>query len=222
MRIKNVTGEQMRQALEAVNQKYKGNILFKRFEPAGRVIHFTLTVRDAAAPGGRRGHHRNRRVKAACWHVHGDFYDAIIELEPRAVIYTRGYVEKPGSRGGRSRMNEGEKITKDGGNWQDWNAGSMIEPRAMSDMCDCGLEQKQRDHETAGWLPGNVGVMRQIRQDSLTAECWGVQAWGLGYCESCEYLNSEDCGGQDIRRTLKNEKGLAVPVDHTPDSSTNN
>ena len=29
----------------------------------------------------------------------------------------------------------------------------------------------------------------------LTADCWGVQAWGFEQCADCEYYLGEDCGG---------------------------
>ena len=52
-----------------------------------------------------------------------------------------------------------------------------------------------------------------LRQDGLTGECWIVQMQGLKACESCQYKGTEDCGGEDIRRTGKNEKGHHVGED---------
>jgi len=53
---------------------------------------------------------------------------------------------------------------------------------------------------------------KTINQGQLTGECWGVQAWGVEGCEKCEYKNSEDCGGKEIRRTGKNSKGFKIPL----------
>jgi len=39
-----------------------------------------------------------------------------------------------------------------------------------------------------------------------------VQVWGPEYCNSCEYKDSKDCGGQKIRRTSMNAFGKKVPV----------
>jgi len=54
--------------------------------------------------------------------------------------------------------------------------------------------------------------VRIIHQSNLTSECWMVQVWGPEYCNSCEYKDSKDCGGQKIRRTSMNAFGKKVPV----------
>jgi hypothetical protein len=46
----------------------------------------------------------------------------------------------------------------------------------------------------------------------IAAACWLIQFNGLAACSSCEALNTDDCGGQDIRKKLVNEKGIAVPL----------
>jgi len=53
---------------------------------------------------------------------------------------------------------------------------------------------------------------RSIPQAELTAECWLVQMAGLERCETCEFVDTEECGGVDIRKTGKNEKGHKVPL----------
>ena len=54
--------------------------------------------------------------------------------------------------------------------------------------------------------------VRVIHQSNLTSECWSVQIWGPDYCETCQYLNSTDCGGQRIRQSGFNEKQKKVPI----------
>jgi len=54
--------------------------------------------------------------------------------------------------------------------------------------------------------------MRQVRQSNLSAECMMVQVWGLDHCKTCEYKGTAQCGGQNIRKTGENEKGIKVPV----------
>ena len=71
------------------------------------------------APGVSIGPN-GRRIAAACWHVHGDFFDALFAICPDAVV-----------------MSMGKVITKDGGNWQDWNKGSMMYPKLASACCEC-------------------------------------------------------------------------------------
>jgi len=52
-----------------------------------------------------------------------------------------------------------------------------------------------------------------IQQSKLTGECWMVQMQGLKACESCQYKGTEDCGGQNIRETGKNNKGHEIGED---------
>jgi len=54
---------------------------------------------------------------------------------------------------------------------------------------------------------------RTIKQSNLTAECWNIQVWGIVACTNCEFRCTSECGGQEIRKKLKNEKGLDVPID---------
>ena len=53
---------------------------------------------------------------------------------------------------------------------------------------------------------------RTVKQSNLTGECMMVQVWGIEHCKTCEYRNSSECGGKNIRQTGKNEKDLEVPV----------
>jgi hypothetical protein len=55
-------------------------------------------------------------------------------------------------------------------------------------------------------------IARIIPQKDLTSECWGVQMQGLSACKSCEFRDTEECGGKKIRESKKNEKGKRVPL----------
>ena len=118
MKARNTNRNEMEKALAVVNKKYKGNITWKRFDD-GKTINFTLTVKSSKGPGGRIGF-TGRRVAAACWHVHGDFFDALFGINPAAVIVSMG-----------------ERISINGGNWQDKNIGSQIQPMYYSEACQC-------------------------------------------------------------------------------------
>jgi ABC-type taurine transport system substrate-binding protein len=118
MKARNTNRNEMEKALAVVNKKYKGNIQWKRFED-GKTINFTLTVKSSKGPGGRIGF-TGRRVAAACWHVHGDFFDALFGINPAAVIVSMG-----------------ERISINGGNWQDKNIGSQMNPMYYSEACEC-------------------------------------------------------------------------------------
>ena len=54
--------------------------------------------------------------------------------------------------------------------------------------------------------------INEINQSHLTSECWLVQFNGFSACETCEVRDTEECGGPNIRKTKKNEKGFSVPL----------
>lgn len=126
MKAKNTTISDLENALAIVNAKYAGNIRFKRLEQNGRGVNFTLTVNSSREPGHRRGFASfdgkpPKRLASACWHAHGDFFDALFAVNPNAVIRSQG----------------DKIITKEKGNWQDWNIGSEYRPLYFSEACDC-------------------------------------------------------------------------------------
>jgi len=121
MKARNCNDHDLLCALALVNQRYKENIWFKSFTSKRNGVDFTLSVKDSRAPGHRRGR-SGRRIAAACWHVHGHFFEALLHLVPEASI--------------RSSMLK-VKIDKNGGNWQDKNIGSIAKPLLYSEACDC-------------------------------------------------------------------------------------
>ena len=123
MRYTHCTSGDLVRALAHVNDKYAGNIEFNRFDKGG----FTLRVKDHTGPGHRLhlsynlgGLYSQKRSHSACWHVHGDFFDALFEINPGAVIYSRG-----------------KRITVEDGNWEDSNIGSQMFPVYFSESCEC-------------------------------------------------------------------------------------
>ncbi|MHC4121958.1 MAG: hypothetical protein ACYSSI_00160 [Planctomycetota bacterium] len=122
MKAKNTTAPIMYAALKAVNIKYDNNIIFEHINclnSAASRFSFRLKVKDSKKAGHRRGF-TGRRLINACWHVHGDFFDALFKLSPDAEIRSNGFL-----------------ITKESGNWQDINIGSMMQPLYFSEACDC-------------------------------------------------------------------------------------
>lgn len=120
MKAKNVTIQELEKALKILNKSYDNNIVFKRLEPVGRQVLFTLTVKSSKGKGGRIGMN-GRRIAAACWHVHGNLFDILIGLNPKAIITSCK-----------------STISASGGNWRDSNIGSMMQPLMFSDACECG------------------------------------------------------------------------------------
>jgi hypothetical protein len=127
MKIK-ATQEQLEKALDVVNQKYQGNIQWNNFIKNGKGFNVTLKVKNSKEPGHSRGYYKSpgqgdystKRLSSACWHVHGNFFEALFKINPEATIISRG-----------------NKITKDFGNWEDFNVGSRMLPQYASEKCDC-------------------------------------------------------------------------------------
>lgn len=142
MLIRNVTDEDLENALRVVNETFGGNVYFFFKEYAGRTraggskFNVRLTVRNSRGPGSARSH-RGRRTKSACWHAHGIFFDA---LPPQAEILS-----------GRE-----EGIHRPGDQWFDYNIGSMMKPMYASEACDC--ERTHLPHRP--WVPPGVKEWR--------------------------------------------------------------
>ena len=136
MIARRVSESDMLLALRKVNKLYKDNIVFRRLDrltdsqnPIGS-FGFTLTVKSSRSPGGRfsasslvDGRNKPRHIAAACWHVHGHFFDALFAIAPDARILTTG---------GKRRA-----MTVLSGNWQDYNIGSQAYPCMASEACEC-------------------------------------------------------------------------------------
>ncbi len=112
----NATIQELNQALDQVNKTFEGNIRFKGISQiSANKVNFTLTVHNSRKLGGRLSH-TGRRIAAACWHVHGHFFDCLFSINPDAVINSLG-----------------KKITAQAGNWEDWSIGQQM----YSDSCEC-------------------------------------------------------------------------------------
>ena len=119
MIIRKSSYDNITKALAITSKKYNNNLIFNRLEAKGKNFIATLKVRNSKEKGAKRGF-SGRRTISACWHAHGDFLDNLINLSPEVDIVSLG-----------------KHINIDGGNWVDWNAGSMMTPIYMSEMCEC-------------------------------------------------------------------------------------
>lgn len=146
MLIKNITREQIEQALAVTNEIFEDNIIFNRFDAANRKqtrFNITLRTKDSKKAGHRLGQpkfmgfnvpadfSKRRRLHYACWHVHGTFFEKLFEINPEAAVKSGGSLANPG------RIDTGGWITIEGGNWCDRNISSQISPYYFSDACDC-------------------------------------------------------------------------------------
>ena len=122
MIARNTHKEELQLALEKINHKYDGNVIWNRSpdqtDKRGLVWKFTLRVRNSRGAGASISS-SGRHSTSACWHVHGDFFDALFEINPNAIVVARG-----------------RKITKDFGNWSDYNIGSVMSPFMASEGCE--------------------------------------------------------------------------------------
>ncbi len=135
MRIKNVSGEELSQALSEVNKKYDNNVIWNNYKQLSEK-RFTITLRVASAKKGSKGRKLNQSALmgyghgftangSACWHVHGHFFEALLEIQPKAIIETKL---------NRIYKDEYGNIQ---GNWTDTNIGSLMNPVSYSECCEC-------------------------------------------------------------------------------------
>lgn len=52
----------------------------------------------------------------------------------------------------------------------------------------------------------------KVDQDALSSECWMIQIIGIDACTACNYRDTDECGGKNIRITGKNEHGHSIPI----------
>lgn len=122
MYIKNVTQKDLDKALKIVNKKFSNNVIWNNFKQLSKNrFQITLRVKSSKEPGHRVSAKsfptdKQKRLISACWHVHGEFFDA---LPKDAEIRARNLVIKPGDA------------------WNDCNIGSMMFPTYFSEACEC-------------------------------------------------------------------------------------
>ena len=145
MKFIGVTREQLETAMAEVNVKYNGNITFERcdFDHTRRdgreEWNVTLKTRDSKAYGSARSvrlsgwepnnQRGGRRIPKACWHAHGNFFDALGRLAPEAeMIGLSGHASSPD---GKRRC-----LIREHG-WADPYVHNAFSGQYASEMCDC-------------------------------------------------------------------------------------
>jgi len=116
MKANYCTFDQILEAIAVINKKYDGNV---RINPDSTGTK-KFTLRPVNSAGAGASFKRGRRINACCWHVHGDFFDALLAINPQTVITSAK-----------------SKIDINGGNWIDYNVGSIMFPEAASNCCKC-------------------------------------------------------------------------------------
>ena len=146
MIIENITFGKLDKAIDKLNEKYGGNIRWNRTPELYRgynSIRCTIRVCDCRGKGAKHGLIKQHTI-SACWHAHGDFFDCILNVEPKAIIIVAGI--------GINLASKQMKIFKDNSgniinNWQDSQAGSIAHPIMYSKMCNCADWRKGINHE---------------------------------------------------------------------------
>jgi len=162
MIARHCTMNDLDEALSIINKKYAGNIRFYEARP-GKVINFRLKVNSSKGLGCARAV-SGKRTGSGCWHAHGDFFDALLKVNPEAVI--------------RSARVE-QKIDRSGGNWEDWNIGSNMYPLDASYGCDCIFSADLTG--TAYWAePDIIKVIRAMDAGKIESL---LDSWGWRYGE---------------------------------------
>ena len=130
MIAKNTTTKEMRKALELTNKAFNNNVVFNRFDQQGKNIAFTLKTENSSKEGSKVSY-SGRKTCAACWHVHGEFFDNLILKVNNKAIVISSYLEKE-----RSKMfYNGSRDVQN--NWQNIKQGTYDRPVYMSDLCNC-------------------------------------------------------------------------------------
>jgi hypothetical protein len=104
-------------AIDQVNSDHGYQLRIKedRQEPRSKwQYHFTITS-PSKIPGAKLSH-SGRNIAAASWHAHGYLFDEILCIDPGAVIQTFNGA-----------------IDSEGGNWIDFNVGSLYAPMMASE-----------------------------------------------------------------------------------------
>lgn len=172
--IISTTRNAIESAMAETRAIFGGNIEFRSIESTRTVpvrdsdrnrFRATITVRDSAGSGASWNPGANRRISAACWHVHGLFFAILIRIDPNATIRTFAGT-----------------IDRDGGNWRDFDRGSIMKPSRASEWCHCSgsFNWDSGNWIPEGWEPCEVlaehGLFRLVpvrkrKRDRLVASC---------------------------------------------------
>ena len=188
MIISNVSGENLSETLSIVSKQYDNNVIWNNYErlnTKGTRFRVTLRVVDTHGKGARLGQSLTSRGNRR--HIINACWHVHGHFFESLLKINPNAVIKTGMA----------TITKQGGNWTDTNIGSMMEPLMYSEACECGKPRI---------------TVKTVSQKNLSSECWMVQIWGFEKCKTCELKDTPECGGQNIRKSGKNEHDLTVPI----------
>ena len=112
----NASKESLVKALENVNKAQGYKLTFNRCpESQGRFQHFTIRSEKSKIHGASISH-SGRNTTSASWEAHGNFFEELLKLDPTCKI-----------------ISAKSTIDINGGNWQDFNIGSLYQPMYASE-----------------------------------------------------------------------------------------
>ena len=133
MEIRGATEEEIKEAIRIINsEEYGGNVKVYVSPKNSKTLKVNLSVNDSHGKGARLGF-TGRHMINACWHVHGNFFDTLLNINPKVVI---------------KAMNRKIYKDEDGrtiGNWEDWNIGSLMSPLYCSEACECDDSDRAKE-----------------------------------------------------------------------------
>jgi len=203
MLIKGVNIQDMEQALARVNEKkYHGNLKFLFLERNGNKIHFRIKARSYDHLGYRILY-SGKISLYGCWHAHGDLFESIFEIQPEAVIYSKGMT-----------------ITKDCGNWEDINIGSQIFTLMFSDSCPCNafeFMKQELGREMKSWKDFLLSI-RELSENSFRGLIQGpMKAWSKIIARHCSYEQLKNFYDRsDCQAIIERRQALECPKSEIP------
>ena len=123
MQVSNTTEKALRDALTAIAPNGTADI--ESLNPKGSRFRVKLGVANSREKYGRRSH-SGRRVAALCWHGFRDYFIALFDESPDAVVRTAQATYK--GRDGFEASFEATGCV---------NIGSMAQPMPYFEACDC-------------------------------------------------------------------------------------
>ncbi len=117
MIARGMTAAELGDAAQAVG------VRLQNVRPNGTGTAFTLALDGERY---RRRSHTGRKIAAVCWHGHYDFFREVYTQNEEATIITA-----------QARYNNRADFEYSAETTGDNNIGSMVEPMAYRDACDC-------------------------------------------------------------------------------------
>lgn len=136
MKVRNVTIDQVRDAVRTVSENYGGNVAIENIsQVTPTTVSFKVGTLDSRSPGSRVSVF-GRRGRWACTHVFEDIMAAITDNDGVIIIPK----DTPGNDHGKTiHLGSVQDVTEWATYYNNSNIGAPIDPALPTDLCvDCG------------------------------------------------------------------------------------